>query len=140
VGFVSGIASASVDRSTVLLSGIVLIVVEAFSMGVGSALSERSADEVRLRRRARWAVPVRDASVMFASYLLTGTLVLAPYAFWPSSVAMPQSIIISLALLFLLGMFSARVAHLPLFRRGLRMMLIGGVAIALGVLVARFAS
>lgn len=137
VGFVSGIASASVDRPTLLLSGIVLVAVEAFSMGLGTALSEESVEEVRLRRRARWGASVRDALVMFFSYLLAGLAVLSPYAFMPEPQAMVKSVVLSLGLLFLLGVFSARVARLPVLKRGLRMMLIGGAAIALGVFVAR---
>ena len=36
VGLLSGVAVANVDQATIFLTGMVLIFVEAFSMGVGS--------------------------------------------------------------------------------------------------------
>ncbi len=136
VGFLSGLAIASVERSTLLLSGVVLIFVEAFSMGVGSYLSDESVRQVRLHGRARGSTSLVGGFVMFISYLVTGFVVLAPYAIWSTPAALPQSIAISLTALFLLGVFSARASGLPVLRRGARMMLVGGGAIALGILVA----
>jgi len=138
VGFVSGIAAASVERNTVLLSGVVLVFVEAFSMGVGSALSEESVQEARTRRTVRWGASVAGGLVMFISYLLTGALVLLPYLVSDVAHALPQSIAVSLGLLFMLGVVSARVSRLPILRRALRMMFVGGAAIVLGIVVGRF--
>jgi VIT1/CCC1 family predicted Fe2+/Mn2+ transporter len=138
VGFVSGIASASVERSTLLLAGSVLIFVEAFSMGVGAFLSEESTLEARYRRGIRPLKSMLDGAVMFVSYLAAGFLVLSPYALGPSDGSVLRSVALSLALLFLLGVLSARVARLPVIVRGFRMMVVGGLAIALGILVATF--
>jgi len=138
VGFVSGIAAASVERKTLLLSGVVLVFVEAFSMGVGSALSEESVQEARTRRSARWGASVAGGLVMFISYLLTGALVLLPYVVGDVSRALPQSIAVSLVLLFMLGVISARVSRLPVLRRAIRMMVVGGTAIVLGIVVGRY--
>ena len=48
VGLLSGIAIGGVPKSAIILTGIVLIFVEAFSMGVGSYLSEYSVEAARL--------------------------------------------------------------------------------------------
>jgi len=45
VGLLSGIASAGASTATIFLTGTVLIFVEAFSMAVGSYLSEESVEE-----------------------------------------------------------------------------------------------
>lgn len=137
VGFVSGIAAASVDRTTLLLSGVVLVFVEAFSMGVGSTLSEESVQESRTRRGVRWGVSVTGGLVMFVSYILTGFLVLFPYVVSDVSKALPQSIALSLALLFLLGVVSAQMTKRPLASHGLRMLIVGGLAVALGIFVGQ---
>ena len=40
VGLLSGVAVAGVNRSGIFVTGVILIFVEAFSMGVGNFLSE----------------------------------------------------------------------------------------------------
>ncbi len=140
VGFISGIAVASVDRRTILLSGIVLVCVEAFSMGLGSTLSEESVSEARARRGVRWSSAIRDGLVMFVAYVCAGFMVLVPYMVGDIADAFSQSIGVSLALLFVLGVSSARMSGLPVISRGFRMMILGGLAIALGVGVARLLS
>lgn len=50
VGTVTGVAVGSGDRFVVILSGLVLVVVEAISMAAGSYLSSKSAHEVSAER------------------------------------------------------------------------------------------
>lgn len=50
LGTVTGIAVGSGDRYVVLLTGVVLVAVEALSMAAGSYLSSKSADEVTRER------------------------------------------------------------------------------------------
>ncbi len=45
VGLLSGVAAAGVETKTIVLTGVVLIIVEALSMAVGSYLSEYSVEE-----------------------------------------------------------------------------------------------
>jgi len=45
VGLLSGIAAADTSRFTIITTGIVLIFVEAFSMGIGSFLSEETSEQ-----------------------------------------------------------------------------------------------
>lgn len=140
VGFVSGIAVASVDRTTLLMSGLILVFVEAFSMAVGSFLSDESVRQVRLHGRATAGPSVLGGAVMFLSYLCTGLIVLAPYWFLDNGGSLQLSVAISLVALFLLGAWSARTAGLSPVRRGIRMTVVGGAAIALGILVGRITS
>ena len=137
VGFLSGIAAAGADRGTIFLNGIVLIFVEAFSMAVGSFLSERSAEEYAARSEVSAAGPIRDSIVMFFSYFISGFVPLFPYFIAPVSIAFWLSIVLSLLILFILGVGGARLSRLRGMRRGIRMLLVGGAAIAIGILVGK---
>lgn len=138
VGLISGVAIAGASRGTIFLTGIVLIFVEAFSMGVGSYLSEQSSEDF-IRQGAGETKPgmsVSSGLIMFVSYFLSGFIPLIPYLLWTDSrQAFAPSIGASLAALFLLGVWGARLSKLPVFRGGLQMMIIGGIAIGLGVSV-----
>jgi VIT1/CCC1 family predicted Fe2+/Mn2+ transporter len=140
LGVISGIAIAKVDAQTLLLTGIVLVFVEAFAMAAGSFLSEESVRELRNKRHVPMFPALAGSVVMFLSYVVAGALVLAPYTVLHPSYALPWSVGLSLLALFLLGVFSARMAKVPMLSHGFRMMLVGGVAIALGMFVARTVS
>ncbi len=135
VGFVSGIASAGVASRTIIISGFVLILVEAFSMAVGSLVSSNTAEEVIGQKEISYAHSVKSSVVMFFSYVIAGACVLAPYALFDVSIAFTTSIIIALALLFLLGVLSGYYAGIAPVRKGMSIALIGGVAILIGVAV-----
>ena len=135
VGLLSGVAIAGVPGRTILLTGVVLIFVEAFSMGVGSFLSEQSSREFTQRAE----LPVRRARtssiVMFVSYFVAGFIPLSPYVFFPTELAFPLSIAASLIALFLLGFVGARIFRMSAARHGLEMLILGGGAILIGVVV-----
>lgn len=137
VGLLSGIAIAGVPQSTILLTGVVLILVEAFSMGVGSFSSEREGMEMDAHREVSVKQPLKLAGVMFLSYFLAGFIPLFPYLIWDAGEAVGLSILISLLALFLLGFVGGRVAKINPWRKGLQMLVIGGIAIFLGMLAGR---
>ncbi|MDO8521402.1 MAG: VIT1/CCC1 transporter family protein [bacterium] len=135
VGLLSGIAAAGEPTKTIVLAGVVLIFVEAFSMGVGSLLSDNSVKELDKGGKIPLSRSLSGSITMFVSYFVTGFVPLAPYLFLDRAVAFPVSIIASLIALLFLGMFSARVAHISMLKKGIQMVALGGSAIALGVLV-----
>ncbi len=136
VGLLSGIAIAGVPAPTIFLTGMVLIFVEGFSMGVGSFLSEDSGEAVIHQKEASSHITVRAAIIMFVSYFLAGFIPLAPYILFDVKMGFPISIIASLITLFILGLIAAHVSARNYLKTGIKMLLIGGVAIALGVGVA----
>ncbi|MBI2484529.1 VIT1/CCC1 transporter family protein [Candidatus Uhrbacteria bacterium] len=138
VGLLSGIAIADIPTKTILLTGIVLIFVEAFSMAVGSFLSEHSAEEYLEKRAVSYVQPLMNGMIMFFSYFVSGFIPLMPYVFFGSQTALPVSIVASLAALFLLGVIGAKISGVPAWRSGLRMCVIGGAAVLIGVVVGRF--
>lgn len=137
VGLLAGVATAGVPRETILLTGVVLIFVEAFSMAIGSFLSEYSAEEYLRKPRPALPTSLTDSLIMFFSYLLAGLIPLFPYAVFEGSVALTLSIVFSLVALFFLGIGSGEWTGTRLMKSGLRMLVIGGLAIAVGVIVSR---
>ena len=140
VGLVSGIAVADVDRATIFLSGMVLIVVEALSMGAGSILSEAATEEFVYKRTGKEKLSYVGGLIMFLSYFAAGFIPLSPYVFFDVPIAFPTSIGASLVTLFLLGFIAAKYYKANIWRNGLRMLVLGGLAIiagaAVGILLA----
>lgn len=137
VGMLSGIALAGVARTEILLVGLVLIFVEAFSMAAGSFLSERSTEEFVDGRDLPLRYPLLGGVIMFISYFVSGFVPLLPYIFQETEPAFQTSVVLSLVALFLLGTISAKRFNAKPVRSGIRMLVIGGMAVALGILVGR---
>ncbi len=135
VGLVSGIAAAEVPVKTIVLTGTILILVEAFSMAVGSLLSDNSADEFDKRSPLDLGRSILGSFVMFISYLGSGFLVLLPYIFLDQKKSFLVSIVISLLALGFLGIVSATLSKTSKFRKSIAMMFIGGSAIILGIII-----
>lgn len=140
VGLLSGVAVAGMSRENIFMAGSVLISVEAFSMAVGSYLSEHSVEEYMNGESTKARRPLFAGVIMFFSYFLAGLLPLAPYAGLAADQALRLSIGISLISLFVLGAISAKVFKINILRHGLEMLIIGGVAIAVGIFVGNLAS
>lgn len=138
VGLLSGVAAAGVAKSEIILTGVVLIFVEALSMAVGSFLSENSAEEYLAKTELPLRESVTAGTIMFASYFVLGFIPLVPYLLWPVSVALTASIIAALLALGLLGWLSGREFKVVAWRSGLKMLILGGAAIGIGVVVGRW--
>ena len=137
VGLLSGIAIAEVPRETILITGIVLIFVEAFSMAVGSFLSEHYAEDYLEGTETPYSLSFADSVIMFCSYLAAGLIPLLPYIIFEKIYALTASIMLSLVALFSLGVYSANISKMRVLKSGFRMLIIGGMAIAVGVVIGQ---
>lgn len=135
VGLLAGISVAGAPHRTIALTGIVYAFVEAFSMAVGNFLSEESAEEYAAKAPVSNGLPLLAGTVMFVSFALASFIPIVPYLFLGDPYALYTSIALSIAALFGTGLLSARIAKLPLFVRGVRMALLGGAAIGIGIIV-----
>lgn len=138
VGLLSGVAIAGVARETILLTGIVLIFVEAFSMAAGSFLSETSAEEFTTKREAAASRSFAAGAIMFASYFAAGFIPLFPYLISTGDSALGYSITFSVLALFGLGLVGGMISKTSVLKSALRMAIVGGIAIAVGVTVGSF--
>lgn len=138
VGLLSGISFAGVAQSTIVLTGVVLVFVEALSMGAGSFLSESHSQEFENSSEAKALKVTRGGVIMFISYFIAGFIPLSPYIFLSSaSQALYTSVGLSLVSLFILGAYTAKLSSQSAAKKGLRMLIIGGLAIIVGMLAAR---
>lgn len=140
VGLLSGIAVAGVPRETIFLTGIILIFVEAFSMGAGSFLSETSAEEYARGENAERKLPLVGGMVMFISYFVAGFIPLFPYLIAEREDALVFSIAFSVLTLLALGAFSGAFSKTRIVRGALRMATVGGIAIGVGIFVGSLIS
>lgn len=135
VGMLAGIASAGVAQKEIVISGVVLICVEAFSMSVGTFLSERTTEESSPNYEQQKSSSLLASIIMFFSYFICGLIPLSPYLIISVGWAFWFSIIASLISLFILGFVSAKILKTHIVKSSLRMFIIGGLAIGLGVVV-----
>lgn len=139
VGLLSGLdASGATSKQVIILTGIVYAFVEAFSMAVGSFLSEQSAEEYEVKGEVADGKPVAAGVAMFVSFALASFIPIVPYLVFGLASALWISIALSIAALFILGLVSAKVAHVRMFSHAWKMALLGGAAIVIGVLVGKF--
>ncbi len=137
VGFISGVAMAGMEKPQLILSGLVLIFVEAFSMGVGSFLSESSTEEYEAEREVKSMRPFIGGLVMFFSYLIAGFLIIFPYFLLSGVEAIHVSVVLAALALLFLGFYSAKISKISPLKRSFKMMMFGGLAIGIGVLVGK---
>ena len=131
VGVLFGLASSGIYQSRqLILAGLILITVEALSMGAGSYLSEKGIHEMETGNEHTDS-PLLGGIIMYFSYFFAGFVALIPYAFLAQSSAKFYSIIFAVVVLYFLG-------YLPTknIKSGIRMVVIAGLAVMLGFGVA----
>lgn len=138
VGLLSGIGAGGTTHSVVILTGIVYAFVEAFSMAVGSYLSEQSGEEYAVKGEVSDRKPFLASVIMFVSFVVASFIPIFPYLFFGFTMALWLSIGLSIVALFIVGVIIARVAKVNLLAHGVKMMLLGGSAIIIGILVGKF--
>ncbi len=137
VGLLAGVAAAQAGRTAIITTGLVLIVVEGFSMGIGSFLTEETTEEMA-GRADNDGVAIKGGLIMLFSYVLAGIMPLSPYIFLEPELAMSWSIALSLLGLFSLGFGTAVYFKRPKpLVRALKMFFLGGLAVMVGVAIGK---
>ncbi|MCW1930509.1 MAG: VIT1/CCC1 transporter family protein [Candidatus Kerfeldbacteria bacterium] len=80
------------------------------------------------------SLSVRGGIFMFFSYIVGGLVPLSSYIFLPIHSAIPTSIVITLLGLFLLGVGTTRFTHQPKLKAGVRILIMGGIALCAGLI------
>lgn len=135
VGVLFGVASSSAyTQQQILVTGLIVIAVEALSMGAGSYLTETETEEYEGSGDGK-SSHIVSALIMFASYVFFGLITLLPYLVIPVSSARYISLTFTLVILFLLGFLPTRN-----IKSAIRMAVIAGFAVLIGFVLARFFS
>lgn len=131
VGVLFGMAVAQIDKGTIFTTGLIIISVEALSMGVGSYLSEESAHELDGEKHKD--KPYIEGLIMFLSYYLAGFVPLTPYLFLEPQSARYVSLACALGALFFLGYLPRKKT-----KAGIKMAVLAASAVLIGFLVGNF--
>lgn len=131
VGALVGVAASNSGKSYIIITGLIIIAVEALSMGFGSYITEKSAHELgRIKHSDNLFL---DGILMWSSYTIAGLCALTPYFFIePTQSATVASILITLTGLFWLGFTKGKLVHKNPIKSGLEIMLLAGLAILVG--------
>ena len=138
VGLLAGIATNVTSVRTILMTGVIYIFVEGYSMAAGSYLSEHSAQEYETGARVKNKEPLLGGIVMFVSFIVAGIIPLAPYLLFPEGSALAVSVIASLVFLGILGYVHGKISKVARFPNMVRMIVVGGIAIVLGIAIGKF--
>ncbi len=80
------------------------------------------------------SVSIKGGFYMFFAYILGGIVPLFSYLILPINNAIPLSIAITLIGLFVLGMSTTKFTKQPLIKSGLRVLIMGGIALFVGLI------
>ncbi|MDR3519851.1 MAG: VIT1/CCC1 transporter family protein [Candidatus Pacebacteria bacterium] len=138
VGLLAGIDVSGTSKHIIILTGVTYAFVEAFSMAVGSFLSEESVEEDTINGEVHISGPFMAGNIMFISFIIASFIPIIPYLFFGLTTALFLSIGISIIALFIVGVMSASQKKVHILKSGLRMALLGGMAIIMGVVVGKF--
>jgi VIT1/CCC1 family predicted Fe2+/Mn2+ transporter len=88
--------------------------------------------------RAAGASPRTHASWMFVADLFAASIPVVPFALFPIETARVVSLVVTGALMAVLGIARGRIGHEPVWRTALQTMAIAGAAALAGVVIGRF--
>lgn len=132
-GVIVGVSAGTGNKDVIILAGVVTILVEAISMGSGQYISLKSAREYEKSGGLR--VPIISGIIMFWGYVLGGLVPLIPILLLPVGVSRWAAIAGALIGLAILGVVKARLVHASPLKSALEVVIIGGIATAIGLIV-----
>ncbi len=135
-GLVMGVAGAQISPGAVLIAGAAGLVSGALSMGAGEYVSVRTQRELlaigaEVDDDAN-VNPYRAAAANAGLFAIGGLVPLLPFVFTAGWVAVVTAVVLSMIVLFTAGAILTRLTKRGVLRSGLRMLVIGGGAGALG--------
>lgn len=136
-GVVVGISAGIPDKAIIILASFVAVSVEASSMAAGQYSSEKAVHQMDKSGKHSDSL-ILGASLMFFSYLGAGLIPIAPFLIFPPDKARVISIFVALTGLFVIGYFKGKIVEHRAFRSAVEMLIIGGLATAIGLIVGNF--
>jgi VIT1/CCC1 family predicted Fe2+/Mn2+ transporter len=143
LGVVTGVAVAVDESNVVIVTGCVLLVVEAVSMAASSYLSSKSELEIKTRNKKRKPgnySPIISGIVMGGFYLFGGIFPMAPYIFLGVDDALVPSVVLTILALFGFGFVKAEYVGKHPLVSSIEMTVVSLSACAIGYAIGRLAS
>lgn len=132
-GALAGIAITSTSKEAILATALVIIAVESTSMAASEFISEQTEEDVEKEKMP--ASPLVSGLIIFVGYVIAGMIPLLPYLLLPHIQAIPVSIVAALIGLLFLGIYKGKVSHKSPTRSAIEVLIIGGIAAAIGIAV-----
>lgn len=132
-GVIAGVAAGTANKEVVMLAGIVTVLVEALSMGVGQYMSEKTVHQMDKTGKHTDSVLVGGLA-MGVSYFLGGLVPLTPIIFLELPFSSTISIAAALVGLFVLGFIKAKIVKVNPWHSAIEIFLLGGAATAIGLI------
>lgn len=132
----AGLLIGNSDRDIVIITAAISFVVQAFNGSINRFSAEHTSDEIDNEDAIQgYRKPVMNATLQFIAHVVMGILVLLPIIYIEdATVAMLVSIGVTLAFLFLLGLYKGYVLSTSTFREGLEQVALGALVISVGIL------
>ena len=138
VGLLAGIDISGTTNHIVIMTGIIYAFVEAFSMAVGSFLSEESTEEYVAKGEVSSSKAFASGIIMFVSFIIASFIPILPYIIFSPITAFWFSILFSIIALFIVGIIGGKISKVNAMKHAMQMALLGSLAIIIGVLVGKF--
>lgn len=136
-GVVVGISAGVSDKSIVLLASLVAVTVEASSMAAGQYSSEKAVHQMDKTGKHTDSL-LMGALIMFFAYLGAGLIPILPVIIIGPPQSSYFSVTLALVGLFLVGLMRAKLTGEKPLRNALELLVIGGTATAIGLIVGYF--
>src|SRR3989338_1033396 len=136
-GVVVGISAGVSNPAIIILASFVAVSVEASSMAAGEYSAEKAVHQLDKKHKHKDSLVI-GAILMFFSYLLAGLIPILPFLLFHIDNARPVSIVAALVSLFIVGYLKGKIVKDQAFRSATEMLIIGGVATAVGLIVGNF--
>jgi len=136
-GVVVGISTGVDDKSIIILASLVAVTVEATSMAAGQYSSEKAVHQMDKTGKHTDNL-ILGATIMFLAYFLAGMVPIIPTIILPQPMGRDIAIVAALVGLFVIGFIKGRVVESKPLRSATELLVIGGIATTIGLLVGHF--
>lgn len=138
VGLLAGVSASGASDKAIIVTGLVAILVEAFSSSVGTILSEHSVEEFEAHKY----VPINKALfggfTMFLSYVFAGIVPLAPYFYFEGNEAITFSVLLSLLVLSTIAFVKSKRFGVTSSKEIFENIMLAGISIGIGLAAGYF--
>lgn len=143
LGLVLGVASATMETRTILIAGIAGLVAESTSMGAVSFTSSKAAhDYYRSVKKSKeehmYEHPLKIGLFVLWATIFGSIVPLIPFFFMTAKSGMVAAVLLSAAVLFIIGSVKAKLTMGNWKRSGFEMLMVGMIAALIGYVVGIF--
>lgn len=135
-GLVIGLYTSNSPKNFIVSATLVAVTVAALSAASSELISDGTIQQIKSKLAKD--NPLLSSFIMFLTYLFAGTLPILPLFLWDLPVAILGVVLTSICGFIFLGIIRGRFTHRSVLNNILQVLIVGGIAAALGVLVGIF--